>query len=207
MRAAIVDRPSAYPWSSYSAYADLGSPGPLWLTRNFVLSLFGETSVGARAALRAFTELEVGDGVEDRAQPVTPDSDPELGSYEVLAANVQHPCQRRVHMPEVRFPFPVAVLGLALLCLMIGAWLGSVTAQQETLRVVQPEGAWLLQPLARVRANDREAGWLSNAATGDLFYLQREKATRVNLPKKTSLGRPSGAPEKTITIGLTSVPL
>ncbi len=48
--AAIVDGPSAYPWSSYSAYSDLGSPGPSWLTRNFVLSLFGKTPVGARAA-------------------------------------------------------------------------------------------------------------------------------------------------------------
>jgi REP element-mobilizing transposase RayT len=89
VRAGIVDRPSAYPWSSYSAYSELDSPGPSWLTRNFVLSLFGETPVGARAALRAFTELEVGDGVEDWAQPVTPDSEPELGSYEVLAANRQ----------------------------------------------------------------------------------------------------------------------
>ncbi len=90
VRAAIVDSPSAYPWSSYSAYSDLGSPGPSWLTRNFVLSLFGETPVSARAALRAFTELEVGDGVEDRAQPVTPGSESELGSYEDLAANAQH---------------------------------------------------------------------------------------------------------------------
>jgi hypothetical protein len=89
VRAGIVDRPSAYPWSSYSAYSHLDSPGPSWLTRNFVLSLFGETPVGARAALRAFTELQVEDGEEDWARPVTPDSEPELGSYEVLAANGQ----------------------------------------------------------------------------------------------------------------------
>jgi len=41
VRAAIVDRPGAHPWSSYSAYSDSGPPGPSWLTRSFVLSLFG----------------------------------------------------------------------------------------------------------------------------------------------------------------------
>jgi REP element-mobilizing transposase RayT len=90
LRAALVDRPGSYPCSSYSAYSNLGSRGPSWLTRDFVLSLFGETRVGAWAALRAFTELEVGDSAEDMALPVTPDSEPELGSYEVLAANGQH---------------------------------------------------------------------------------------------------------------------
>ena len=86
-------------------------------------------------------------------------------------------------MREIRIPMPVAVLGLALLCLLAGVWLGSATAQQQTLRVVQPEGSWLLQPTNRVTVADEKAGWLYNSATGDLFYIKRAKATRVSLPE------------------------
>ncbi len=106
VRAAIVDRPEAYVWSSYSAYLDSGAHGPSWLTRDLVLSLFGETPVGARSALRAFTERKPGVGEEQGDRPVTPDSGEQDGPRDVRfegvrQASVEHLAAANLTLDQV----------------------------------------------------------------------------------------------------------
>ena len=60
VRAAIVDHPADYTWSSYRFYIGL-EQAPEWLAMNFTLDRFGRTSEERRRGYRAFVEEEAAD--------------------------------------------------------------------------------------------------------------------------------------------------
>lgn len=59
VRACMVSKAAAWPWSSYHATAGLG-PSPDWLTTDWVLSAFDVDRVRAQVAYRAFVSAGVG---------------------------------------------------------------------------------------------------------------------------------------------------
>ncbi len=69
VRAGIVDKPVAYPWSSYPCYAG-GSQPPGWLVTDFVLGFFGGNNAVARKAYRKFVDGLIGQDYESPLQEV-----------------------------------------------------------------------------------------------------------------------------------------
>jgi len=58
IKAGIVDKPEAYPWSSYRYYLGLDSISPIPITTQEILNLFHPRTDHAIADLKAFTEIE-----------------------------------------------------------------------------------------------------------------------------------------------------
>ncbi len=59
IRAAVVERPSEYPWSSYPSYIGIRKY-PEWLTTDTILGYFGEDRVRAMKDYRKFVEEAIG---------------------------------------------------------------------------------------------------------------------------------------------------
>jgi putative transposase len=89
--AGMVAAPIEYRWSSYRPYALAREPD--WLTTDFVLALFGEDRIAARARMAAFTDAP--DVVADSAEP--PESAFTIGpatNSAVLDELIQLACHR-----------------------------------------------------------------------------------------------------------------
>lgn len=59
VRAAMVSRPEAYPWSSYRVYVG-DQPSPEWLQKNFILSCLAERGENKKERYRAFVADRLG---------------------------------------------------------------------------------------------------------------------------------------------------
>lgn len=167
VRAALSDRARAYPWSSYSAYLDPESQRPSWLTRDFVLSLFGENPADARTALRAFTELEANADVEDGVEQASPNRGPESGLYEAQSqighrASEEHPVSSSLTLEQI-------LSAVSSACFVTRSELGADVQQRVVVRA-RSLAAWIVSRAPHLTleqlgaAVGRDASTLSRAA-------------------------------------------
>jgi putative transposase len=78
VRAGIVDRPDAFPWSSHHAY--VGRRNEPWVETDFVLRLFGQSRSTAILAYTRF--LLAADALEWNPEPAIVGKSRELGAFE-----------------------------------------------------------------------------------------------------------------------------
>jgi len=70
VRAKIVERPEAYPWSNYRDYVGLDAPEP-WTSNSFVLRQFGGTMAPAREAYQEYVFRRIERNVPDPLRSAT----------------------------------------------------------------------------------------------------------------------------------------